>query len=74
MKLRVWRHFNLVINADNNEAVGYLKCKMIGVLMRYDSKKTGNLALQRHVDRGCRIQAVGDLGLLQIIITGFATT
>lgn len=54
-----WRHFNLVVNADNNKAARYVKCEMCGTLMRYDSRETGNSGLQ---GRGQRVQDAGCCG------------
>ncbi|KAK7130430.1 hypothetical protein R3I93_019921 [Phoxinus phoxinus] len=53
-KSTVWNHFYIVVKADSDEPVGYVKCKCCGLLMKYDSKRTGNSALQRHVDRACK--------------------
>lgn len=64
------------ILSDNNEAVGYVKYKTCEMLMKYDSKTTGNSALQRHVERGCRMPpaAAGGLQLQQTTMTSFTTT
>ena len=35
-KSTVWRYFCLVVDADSNEAVGYVQCKKCEVLMKYD--------------------------------------
>ena len=35
-KSTVWRYFCLVVDADYNEAVGYVQCKKCEVLMKYD--------------------------------------
>ena len=72
-KSTVWRYFCLVVQADSNEAVGYVKCKKCNVLMKYDSKRTGNSALQRDVNRGCKTTDDAG-GLLQPSITAFATS
>lgn len=68
-RLSKWSHFDVVVSADNDEAVGFLKCKACLDWMRYNSKKTGNSALRRNVGRGCRMQAAA--GGLQSNITGF---
>lgn len=67
-KSTVWKYFYKVVN-DSDEPVGYVKCRACGVLMKYDSKRTGNSALQRHVDRVCKSP-----GLLQPSITAFASS
>ncbi|XP_008322446.1 uncharacterized protein LOC103388974 isoform X3 [Cynoglossus semilaevis] len=56
-KSAVWRHFDLVVNSENNQASGFVLCKKCGRLMKYDSKKTGNSPLQRHASKGCRMAA-----------------
>ena len=53
-KSTVWRYFRLVVNADFNVAVGYVQCRKCKVVMKYDSKRTGNSAMQRHVARVCK--------------------
>ena len=72
-KSTVWRYFCLVVNADSNEAVGYVQCKKCKVVMKYDSKRTGNSALQRHVDRVCKTTDDAG-GLLQPSIAAFASS
>lgn len=49
----VWKHFEHVHN-EKNEAVGYVKCKKCDVMLKYDSKTTGNSSLNRHVERSCK--------------------
>lgn len=51
-KSEVWQHFEHVHN-ENNDPVGYVKCKKCNVLLKYDSKTTGNSSLRRHVERCC---------------------
>ncbi|KAL0162267.1 hypothetical protein M9458_041663 [Cirrhinus mrigala] len=68
-KSAVWKYFYIVVKADSDEPVGYVQCKGCGVLMTYDSKRTRNSALQRHVDGGCKSP-----GLLQPSITTFTST
>ena len=71
-KSTVWRYFRLVVNADFNVAVGYVQCRKCKVVMKYDSKRTGNSALQRHVDIVCK--TTDDAGwLLQPSIAAFAS-
>ena len=33
-KSPIWKHFWLVVNADNNDATGFVKCKGCNELMR----------------------------------------
>jgi len=68
-KSTVWKFFYIVVKADSDEHVGYVQCKSCGFLMKYDSKRTGNSALQRHVDKNCKSP-----GLLQPSITAFASS
>ena len=70
-KSTVWNVF--LLQADSNDAVEYVKCKKCGVLMMYDSKRTGNSALQRHVDRVCKTTDDAG-GLLQPSIAAFASS
>lgn len=43
-KSEVWKSFDHVHN-ENNEPVGYVKCKKCDILLKYDSKTTGNSSL-----------------------------
>lgn len=49
-KSEVWKSFDHVHN-ENNEPVGYVKRKKCDILLKYDSKMTGNSSLIRHVDQ-----------------------
>lgn len=64
----VWRNFDHVHN-ENNDAVGYVKCKKCDALLKYDSKTTGNSSLIRHVDRSCK----GNIDQTQTSISSFVT-
>ena len=59
-KSTVWKNFSLVIDTDTNEAVGYVQCKRCGDLMLYDSRRTGNSALNRHMEKA-RCKSSGGL-------------
>lgn len=38
---------------ENHEPICYVKHKRCNILLKYDSKMTGNSSLIRHVDRSC---------------------
>ena len=71
-KSDVWKNFSLVVDADTNETVGYVKCKRCGDLLQYDSKRTGNSPLNRHMEK-VTCKSSGGL-LLQGDITSYVTT
>lgn len=67
-KSTVWKHFKMVVQADG-EPAGHVQCKSCGSILKYDSKKTGNSQLQRHVEKVCK-----SAGPLQPSITAFTTS
>ncbi len=44
-KSAVWKSFDLVVNAKDDEGVGFVQCKVCRLLMTYDSKTTGTSSL-----------------------------
>ena len=56
-KSEAWKSFDHVHN-EVDESVGYVKCKKCGVLLKYESKTTGNSSLIRHAHRSCSTPAM----------------
>ena len=73
-KSTVWKDFGMVVNADTNAYVGYVKCKRCGELMLYDAKRTGNSAMSRHLDNVCKGRLPDRGGVVQTVVTGFASS
>lgn len=61
----VWRHLDFVVNADNNEAVGYVKCKTWGSDERWQ---------QEDWDFSLSVTRGQGGGMQQTTMTGFTTT
>lgn len=43
------------VKTDCDKAVGYVKCTRCGGLFKSNGKRTGDFALQQHIDRGCKV-------------------
>lgn len=52
-KSKVWEHFGVIIDEENNQVAGFAACKKCRKVLSYDSRKLGTSSLKKHSESSC---------------------
>lgn len=50
---KVWEHFGVIIDEENNQVAGFAECKKCRKVLSYDSRKLGTSSLKKHSESSC---------------------